>query len=124
MRPVVVILESAPELRGVLEEGLKRGGYVVRAADDTEKALAILRRTPTAVVVADGPEPGVLEEIQEAFPDVPTIRIGSGAFDPDSLVSAAGGPRRLRLSRPFTLGALLTTVRRATAARSEPGAER
>ena len=121
MMPVVLILESAPELRGMLEDGLRQEGYAVRVASDPEEALSLMRRTRVDLVLADPPDtdgskaPRMLEEIHEAFPDVPSIMVAPDAFDAESLVAGAGGDyRRQRLGRPFTLYGLLAAVRRGT----------
>lgn len=119
--PLVLILESAPELRGMLEDGLRQDGYTVRVAADAEEAFALMRRIKVDLVLADPPSSdgtdgaGFMREIHDAFPDVPSIVVGPDAFDPESLVAgAAGDYRRQRLGRPFTLYGLLAAVRRAT----------
>lgn len=121
MTPVVLILESAPELRGMLEDGLRQDGYAVRVASDPDEAVSLMRRMKVDLVLADAPNAdgpgrdGMLQEIHEAFPDVPSIVVAPDAFDPESLLaSAAGDYRRQRLGRPFTLYGLLAAVRRAT----------
>ena len=123
MPPVILILEASPELRGMLEDGLGQGGYVVRTVSNAEEALGIMRRTKVNLVVADPPttdgKSGVrmLDEIHEAFPEVPSIVVSSEVFDPDGFLSGIEAhPRRQLLRRPFTLGALLSAVRRAVGA--------
>ena len=69
MTPVVLILESAPELRGMLEDGLRQHGYAVRVASDPEEALGLMHRVKVDLVLADPPDTqghagnGMLDEI-------------------------------------------------------------
>ena len=121
MTPVVLILESAPELREMLEDGLRQHGYAVRVASDPEEALGLMHRVKVDLVLADPPDTqghtgnGMLDEIHEAFPDVPSIMVLPDVFDPERLLAGAGSDyRRQHLARPFTLCGLLAAVRRGT----------
>ena len=121
MTPVVLILESVAELRRMLEDGLQQGGYAVRVASDGEEALALMRRDRVDLVLIDPPSPDgneedpIVDEIHEAFPDVPSIVLVPNVLDLASLLADAGGDyRRQRIGCPFTLRSLLAAVHRAT----------
>lgn len=114
----VLVLESSPELRKMLEEGLGDQGYVVTATSSAEEALATLRRQSADLVIADPPvghgkESGALERIQTEFPQMPSIVMSRERFDPSILAppSTDTAPRRL-LRKPFTLNELLVLTRR------------
>ncbi len=105
----------------MLEDGLRQAGYDVSVASDTREALALMRSTHVDLVLVDPPleagetGPGMLDEINDEFPDVPSIVVAEDVFDPTSLLPSQGGDyHRQRLARPFTLSSLLAAVRRAT----------
>lgn len=115
MSAVVLILESSPELRRMLEESLRYRGYAVKSAADADETLATLRRSRVDLLIADPPTPGAvagaafLESIRQEFPDLPTIVVSGNAFDPEAIrPPQPGAPRRRLLRRPFTLGEMLT----------------
>jgi two-component system, OmpR family, response regulator len=116
--PVVLIVESSPELRRMLEESLSQRGYTVASVTDVEEALETLRRTPADLVIADppsrhGPEGRALDALHREFPTVPSIVVSPDTFDPSVFTTQEDGqaPRRL-LRRPFTLSELLGLTRR------------
>lgn len=116
--PVVLIVESSPELRRMLEESLTQRGYTVASAADVEEALQALRRAPADLVIADppsrgGPEGLAMDALHREFPRVPSIVVSPDTFDPSVFMPPRAGeaPRRL-LRRPFTLSELLALTRR------------
>lgn len=111
--PVIVIVESSPELRRMLEESLQQRGYEVATASDADEARELLRRRPADLLIADPPsdrpeEKRQLDALCREFPRVPSIVVSTDAFDPTTLNRPPDGeaPRRL-LHRPFTLSELL-----------------
>jgi len=119
MPPVVMILESAQDLRLMLEDGLQRQGYVVTSAITPEEALEALRRSPPDLLIADRPfwtrarpDPE-LATLHREFPGVPAIVVSEDSFEPEMLAPPPAGhaPWQL-LPRPFTLGALLRLTAR------------
>lgn len=119
MAAVVLILEGSPELRRMLEESLRHRGYAVKSAADADETLAILRGTRVDLLIADPPVPGaaagaaLLGPIHDEFPDLPTIVVSGGPFDPEGIRPAQpGAPQRRLLHRPFTLGELLSLTDR------------
>jgi len=124
--PVVMILESARDLRRMLEDGLEQQGYLVTSAATPGEALEVLRRTPADLLIADRPtwtrtrpDPE-LETLHREFPGVPAIVVSEEAFEPEMLAPPPDGhaPWQL-LPRPFTLGALLRLTARLLDASGE-----
>ncbi len=116
--PVVLIVESSPELRRMLEESLSQRGYTVASVTDVEEALETLRRTPADLVIADPPsgrgsEGRAMDALHREFPQVPSIVVSPDTFDPSVFTTRVKGeaPRRL-LRRPFSLSELLVLTRR------------
>jgi len=115
--PMVLIVESHPELRRMLEESLQQRGYEVASATDAAEAREWLRRRSADLLIADPPsdareEKRQLEALCREFPRVPSIVVSSDTFDPAIFTPPHEGeaPRRL-LHRPFTLGELLMLTR-------------
>ncbi|MDZ7778886.1 MAG: response regulator [Gemmatimonadota bacterium] len=113
----VLLLESSPELRKVLEESLGQHGYTVVSATSTEEALDRLCEHAADLVIADPPaergeDAGTVERIHEAFPGLPSIVMSRERFDPSVLAPASTDvvPRRV-LRKPFRLDELLVLTR-------------
>ncbi|MEX2466816.1 MAG: response regulator [Gemmatimonadota bacterium] len=115
--PVVLIVESSPELRRMLEESLEQRGYAVTSATNTREALEAMRRRPADLLIADPPdragaEHRALEALCREFPAVPSIVVSPEMLDPAMFTPPRPGeaPRR-RLRRPFSLSELLVLTR-------------
>lgn len=115
--PMVLIVESHPELRRMLEESLRQRGYEVASANDASEARGLLRRRSADLLIADPPSDAREEKRQLAalcreFSSVPSIFVSTDTFDPAIFTPPLDGeaPRRL-LHRPFTLGELLMLTR-------------
>jgi CheY-like chemotaxis protein len=116
--PVVLVVESSPELRRMFEESLQDRGYIVTSATDAGEALDLLRRRPADLLIADpssdvGAETRALDDLHREFPGMPSIVVSPDTSALGILTPPREGeaPRRL-LRRPFTLRELLTATRR------------
>jgi CheY-like chemotaxis protein len=85
--PVVLLVESSPELRRMLEESLTQRGYTVASVTDVEEAIETLRRAPADLVIADPPSRGgregrAIDALLREFPRLPSIVVSPDTFDP------------------------------------------
>lgn len=116
----IVVVDDDPGLRGVMKKILERGGHTVREAEDGNAGMRLVEHEAPDLVVTDllMPEKEGIEtirELQERFPEVRILAI-SGAGTPDG----EGGPlmdaelfgAHHTLSKPFSVGALLSVVDR------------
>jgi DNA-binding NtrC family response regulator len=111
--PVVLVVDDAPALRLLCKVNLELEGYRVLEAATLTAARALLESEPVEVVLLDlrvGHERGeaLLDELRQREPRIPvavvtgSVEIGPGA---DGIEADA------RLAKPFTIDALLDTVR-------------
>ena len=113
----VLVVEDDPAVRSLVVATLTRKGYDVTAAEDGISALdAVERMRQLDLVITDVRMPRMnglafYEQLQSAFPGVPTVLI-SGDSAPDVPVAPAG-TKPLFLQKPFTPAQLLGVARSA-----------
>jgi two-component system phosphate regulon response regulator PhoB len=120
-KPTLLIAEGEPELCEIYQRFITERGYDLETASDGLDCLAKLRRTLPAAVVLDlelqwGGGNGVLGWLREekATSGVPVILTATAAYPLDS-VRDIEPPVVGFLHKPFSLTALLESVRSAVA---------
>ena len=93
--PAVLVVEDDDAVRGFLTYALESGGYATAGVRTGEEALAVLRDTPTGVVLIDG-----------ILPDMHGIRLARAIVeDPGlQLVAISFVTGAIRDGRPATAG--------------------
>lgn len=127
MKQTVLIAEGDVELRGICRNFLSDRGFAVETASDGMDCLAKLRHVSPAILVLDrelrwGGADGVLAWIREQrfHSELAVVLTATANASPDTIES----PVVRLLSKPFTLTALLESVRGAGAeSRPEEPAE-
>ena len=76
----ILVVDDELNMQMVLKAMLQKEGYEILTASDGMEALKILKANPVAVVVTDLKMPrldgmGLLEKIQDSYPDIPVIMI-------------------------------------------------
>jgi two-component system nitrogen regulation response regulator GlnG len=113
----VWVVDDDASIRWVLERALKQGGMATTLFDESEAALAALRRDEPDVLVTDIRMPGrsgleLLEEIRAKRPRLPVI-VMTAHSDLDSAVAAYQGGAFEYLPKPFDIDQAIELVRRA-----------
>ncbi|HRN53545.1 MAG TPA: PAS domain S-box protein [Gemmatimonadaceae bacterium] len=114
---VVLLMEDEAPVREVTAKLLRRLGYVVLAAEDGERGVAVAESHdgPLAIIVSDMVMPGIhgdvaCARIRERRPDTPVLFISG--FSQEALRWQHGPPADSRLlTKPFTLDDLAASVR-------------
>ena len=110
---MVLVVDDESAMRFLCRVNLELGGYRVVEAGTLDEARTLLESEPVAVVLLDlqvGLERGdiLLEELRAREPRIP-VAVVTGSADVDA------GERRIEadavLAKPFTIDALLSTVR-------------
>lgn len=121
MKPTLLIAEGDPELCGLYHRLIAERGYAVETASDGLGCLAKLRRSVPDVVVLDlelcwGGGNGVLAWLREerAASGVAVILTATAGY-PLEGIPVREAPVVRVLLKPFTLTALLESVRSAVA---------
>jgi DNA-binding response OmpR family regulator len=119
MNPMLLVAEGDPELREDYQRYLARCGYAVESAADGLECLDKLRRLMPAVLVLDrelrwGGGDGVLAWLreQDAFARASVVLTATAAAPADAY-ALVRRPVIKFLPKPFTLTALLESVRAA-----------
>ena len=93
--PLVLVVEDDDAVRGFLTFALENGGHTALGVSSGEEAMAVLRTTPTAVILVDG-----------ILPDMHGIRLVRGILDDPAFeclgISFVTGA--IRDGRPATAG--------------------
>jgi two-component system nitrogen regulation response regulator GlnG len=113
----VWVVDDDASIRWVLERALKQGGMATTLFEESEAALAALRRDEPDVLVTDIRMPGrngleLLEEIRAKRPRLPVI-VMTAHSDLDSAVAAYQGGAFEYLPKPFDIDQAIELVRRA-----------
>jgi CheY-like chemotaxis protein len=116
----VLVIDDDPDVRGFIVATLEEEGCRVRQAGNGRDGLAQLERERADLVIIDFIMPGlsgaeVADSILAATPDQPILFV-SGYSETDAVKRIA--PDTPLLAKPFRAEALMTAIRRATAARS------
>jgi signal transduction histidine kinase/CheY-like chemotaxis protein len=112
--PIVMVAEADDALRSVLKEALSGQGYTVACYRDGLEALAGMLTHPPALIICHHPlwttgQESLLDQVRARHAHLPIIALG--AKEDDTAVSESGG-ETYYLPKPFSLEALLQTVRR------------
>jgi len=111
--PRVLVVDDDGSLRLLCRINLELEGYAVREAATLADARAILEAEPVSVVLLDlhlGRESGetLLDELRAGEPRIPVVVVtGSGELD----AGEPPLPADALLGKPFTIEALVETVR-------------
>lgn len=116
--PEILVVEDQDDLAAVLTEVLVAEGYRVRRACDGRRGLELLEeRLPDAVILdvempqLTGPELALRMFIRDAGMDAIPVVLVSGIVDFAEVARRVGTP--YFLPKPYDLGELLGTLRRA-----------
>lgn len=118
----VLIVDDDQQIRTMLRATLEREGYEVAEAADGRQALALYRREPGGVVLADiiMPEMEGIEtilQLRREYPDVQIIAMsGGGHIGPQSyLASARQCGAQYAFTKPIDRDQLLGAIRELAA---------
>ena len=114
----VLVIDDDANVRGALTHVLERAGFAVEAADGGESGVRAYRRLHPDLVITDifMPENNGLDVILElASTDASVIAISGGGHidNVNYLDDAISFGARCTLTKPFTIGALLSAVNEA-----------
>lgn len=118
MSAVVLVVEDEPDLLRALEFGLRREGYLVRAAGDGEAALAAARASPAPdlvlldLMLPDLPGTEVCRRLraEEATKATPVIMLTARGEEIDRVVGFEVGADDY-VVKPFSMRELLLRIR-------------
>jgi DNA-binding NtrC family response regulator len=117
----ILVVEDEEVQRDLLRDVLGEKGYSVQTACDGEEAMSVYTRYQESIgaVLLDLdlpkiPGPDILSKIQQMNPHVKVI-IASGYLLECSAFETAGSCANAILQKPYTIDALLTTVRNVLA---------
>jgi CheY-like chemotaxis protein len=93
--PLVLVVEDDDAVRGFLTFALENGGHTALGVSSGEEAMAVLRTTPTAVILVDG-----------ILPDMHGIRLARAILDDPAFagVGISFVTGAIRDGRPATAG--------------------
>ena len=115
--PLVLVIDDEPEVRSLVTEVLKKGGFRTAAAADADQVGELARQHRPVLILLDVLMPGVdgytalvRLNADPATRDIPVITVtGQGAPIYRTLSSGMGA--RAHLSKPFSGRQLLAAVR-------------
>ncbi len=113
----ILIVDDEPDMRWVLGQLFRDGGYEVTEAANGHEALAMLDKAPADLVISDVRMPGMdgvelLRQLSERDPDLPVILL-SAVEDLETAVGAMKLGAYDYVGKPFDSQRLLVTVGRA-----------
>ena len=118
-RETILVLDDEPGIRALVAKILRREGYVVLEAGSGKEAVTVtlIHGAPihlllTDVMLPDRSGREVAEQLHEAVAGLKVLYI-SGFTDDESVRTGNFPPGSRFLQKPFTLGALVGTVREA-----------
>ncbi|MDZ4674365.1 MAG: PAS domain S-box protein [Gemmatimonadota bacterium] len=125
---LVLVVDDESAIRQITSRVLERFGYRVISAANGEDALELFRSRPAdiALVLTDMRMPGMdgatlIRHLRDHSRDLRII--GASGLQAEGNVALLGGLKVSSiLTKPFTAGELLTTVRESLAGRGGPGA--
>lgn len=117
----VLLVDDERDVRRMLQRFLARAGFDTVEAGDGQAALELLRREPFDVVVSDVQMPvmtgiELLAALEHEGLEVPVVLV-SGSLEVPDMDAALGLGAFDYLKKPFSLGELERTARRAALSR-------
>ena len=117
MQPVILIVDDEPRLADVLAVAMEGFGWRALTAGDAAEALARLAGETIDLVLTDLRMPGMdgrglLHEVHRRWPDVPVVLMTAFASVRDAVDLIKEGAFDY-ISKPFEIGEIEATVRRA-----------
>ena len=122
----VWLVDDDRSIRWVLDKALRQAGMQARSFETGDAALQALQQSRPGVLMTDIRMPGIdglglLERVQERWPDLPVIVITAHS-DLDAAVSAYQGGAFEYLPKPFDVDEAVDLVRRALQSAREQAA--
>jgi PAS domain S-box-containing protein len=118
-RETILVVDDEPGIRALVAKILRREGYVVLEAGSANEAMTVtlIHGAPVHLLLTDVMLPDrsgreVAEQLHAAVPGIKVLYI-SGFTDDESVRTGNFPPGSRFLQKPFTLGALVGTVREA-----------
>jgi len=118
MSPRILLVDDEPNIRRMVGALLQGEGYEIDEAANGTHALRVARETPPDAVLLDLMMPGgpdglqTLEQLRQAFPDVPVVMMSGKASLSDAVRATKLGAFQF-LEKPLTPEGLLAVVRSA-----------
>jgi two-component system cell cycle sensor histidine kinase/response regulator CckA len=114
--PQIVVVEDDEDVRRIVSDVLRHGGFTVHEAGDGVEALALLYGTSMCCVVTDMVMPRMtglqlIEQVEKLYPAIPVLLMT--AFAGEALMGTL--PHVTMLAKPFKPGDLLATVNKILA---------
>jgi DNA-binding response OmpR family regulator len=114
----ILVIDDDSDLRLMLQEVLRAGGYEVSVAADGEQGIALQRQQPASLLITDifMPNKEGIETIRDfhaEFPDVPIIAMSGGGTlkrRGSTLFAAKEVGAATILRKPFEMSDLLRSV--------------
>jgi two-component system, NtrC family, response regulator GlrR len=115
--PCILIVDDDPNLLRLLSLRLSSEGYEVREAASGERALALLRESPPALLITDLQMSGMdgmdlFSAAQRDYPALPVIILTAHGTIPDAVLATRRGVSGF-LTKPFEARDLMREIRRA-----------
>jgi CheY-like chemotaxis protein len=109
--PEILVVEDDEDVRRIVGDVLRHGGFTVREAGDGVEALEALHGASICCVVTDMVMPRMtglqlIERVEQLYPSIPVLLMT--AFAGEGLMGAP--PHVTMLAKPFKPGDLLATV--------------
>ena len=118
-RETILVVDDEPGIRALVAKILRRERYIVLEAGSAEEAttVTLIHGAPIQLLLTDVMLPDrngrqIAEQLHELTPGIKVIYI-SGFTDDESVRTGGFPPGSRFLQKPFTLGALVSTVREA-----------
>ena len=118
--PAVLLVDDDAFMLEVLADLVEQQGWRVLAASSGEQALAILARTPVALVVSDHVMPGMrgaelLARARSLYPETVRILLSGQADEPEIAAALRSGAADRFYAKPWRGDALMAALREAVA---------
>jgi DNA-binding NtrC family response regulator len=120
---LILVIDDEDRIRRLLRAALEMEGHQVLEARQGDEGLQVLRQSPPDLVITDILMPGkdgmeVLMALRREAPELKVIAMSGGGqygmTEPLQMAEPLGAFAAVR--KPFELGAMLETVKRALAA--------